>query len=131
MKYEDWMNKRIGHNEQITYHPLREDLRNIFNVTAAWEWFYTIDKKEYGYRNLIFSWFDTYDKNDILNNTNSNSPDGFPTEAWMIIVSILGKFKPELVHKMLIEGLMQRLNITDNCDRLLTLHNIAAQAARK
>jgi hypothetical protein len=130
MKYEDWMKKRVGHNEHITYHPLREEFRQKFNATAAWEWFYTIDKKEYGYRNLIFSWFDTYD--DSYNTTNTNSPAGFPSEAWMIIVSIIAKFKPAYVHMMLGEGLLVRLNITDkDCTDVLTIHQIAAEAARR
>ena len=119
MTYEDWMKKRISHMEHITYHPLREDLRRKFNATAAWEFYKTIDKKEYGYRNLIFSWFDTM---------SSNSPSGFPTEAWMVVISILGKFKPAYVHMMLGEGLQMRLNITD---KTLSIHQIVAEAARR
>jgi len=133
MTYEDWLHKRVSHNEHITYHPLREEFRHKFNATAAWNWFYSIDKKEYGYRNLIFSWFDTYDNND--NNreqTNSNSPAGFPNEAWMIIVSIIAKFKPAYMHMMLGEGLLARLNITDkDCKEVLSIHQIAAEAGRR
>ena len=129
MKYEDWIKKRIGHNEHITYHPLREEFRQKFNATAAWEWYYTVDKKEYGYRNLIFSWFDTYDS---IDQTNSNSPAGFPAEAWMIIISILGRFKPAYVHMMIGEGLLARLNIPDkDCKEVWSLHQIAAEAGRR
>lgn len=113
----------MKHKEQthqhITYHPIREDLLKKFDSNAAYEFFKTMDNGPYGMRNFVFSWFDT---------SEGNLPHDIPTEFLGLFVSILGKFKFDLMRRLVGEGLQNRLNIID---RDMTIPQITAEAARR
>lgn len=85
--------------------------RKIFNETAAYEWFKTVEGLPYGYHNFLFGWVDTTDK---------SYPPLLDPELVPVVFSILEKFVPNVVDIFLNQALNKRLK-TDN----LTLAEIA------
>lgn len=63
--WQEWWELALkdNSNPQIALLPLRPDLREKFNSTAAWEYARSMSGKPYGYHNMIFSWIDTMSDN--------------------------------------------------------------------
>ena len=68
--------------------PLKEEYRELFNETAAWEFFNSTEGDPYGYYNFIFGWIDTpYD----------NLPQVLPAYLATIAISVLESIDPDTV----------------------------------
>ena len=96
---------------------MRKEIRDAFNVTAAIEWFKTVEGTPYGIHNMIFSWIDT---------PNSSFPPLLTPDLAAVIFSIIEKVDPALVKSFIGEALNHRLNTTN-----LTLEEIATVISKK
>lgn len=59
-KWKKWA-QNAGMNVALL--PLRPEIREKFNNTAAVEWFKTVEGLPYGYHNFLFGWIDVPEKN--------------------------------------------------------------------
>jgi hypothetical protein len=59
--WKEW--KKYAHNAgfNVAVLPLSPESRAKFNVTAAVEWFKSVEGMPYGYHNFLFGWIDTPD----------------------------------------------------------------------
>jgi predicted RecB family nuclease len=79
---------------------MREDVRARFNVTAAWEWFKTVEGYPYGYHNFIFGWFDTPDK---------SLPPITDIDFLYVVFELVHNFIPAGIDSLVGEALNKRL----------------------
>jgi len=82
---------------------MREDIRAKFNVTAAAEWFKTVEGYPYGYHNFIFGWFDTPDK---------SLPPITDLDFLAVVFEVLHHLIPAGIDSLVGEALNKRLNTT-------------------
>jgi len=97
--------------------PLREEIRNKFNVTAATEWFKSLEGTPYGYHNFIFGWYDMQ---------GNGLPPITDVNFIFVVFEMLEKVLPKVVTQFLGEALNKRLNTTD-----LKLADIALTATER
>ena len=117
-KYEDFVKYAMDTERSVVILPMKEELRKKFNEKKAIQWFLKeAEGLDYGYKNFIFSWIDTKDK---------NLPFITSHELVEIIFSIIEKFNRKLSEKMVGEGLNLRLGTKG-----LSIPEIIAKAAKK
>jgi len=61
--YKQWLQLAKAASYQVTHAPLSEANRAIFNSTAAWNYFKTVEGYQYGYVNQFWGWLDTDEQN--------------------------------------------------------------------
>ena len=57
--YKQWLEWADNADVSVTILPLKPEIREKFNATAAYEWFKTVEGLPYGYHNFLFGWIDT------------------------------------------------------------------------
>jgi len=60
--FKDWVKYANNAGFNVVWLPLRKELREKFNETAAVEFFKSVEGLPYGYHNFLFSWLDTPDQ---------------------------------------------------------------------
>jgi hypothetical protein len=117
-KWDDWVVQANNADFSVAILPLSEEYRKRFNVTAALEWFENgIEGLDYGYRNFLFSWIDTKDK---------NFPDMVDYQMFLPLFGLVAKIVPSAIETIGGEALNMRLG-TKN----LTFPQCVAEAARR
>eukprot|EP01084_Bolivina_argentea_P006551 12433_1 len=62
-EFHEWMTNAHLAGYQVVWEPLSDELRAKFNVTAALEFFKTVEGLNYGYQTMLLSWIDTEEDN--------------------------------------------------------------------
>jgi len=70
---------------------LKDELRAIYNETAVYEWFKTVEGTPYGYHNFLFGWIDT---------VNDNYPDLLSTEVLQCLFGLAEKIIPDSIESL-------------------------------
>jgi len=58
-KWDKWIKQATNADFHVTWMPLSEEKRAIFNQEAAEEFFFSTQGLPYGYHNFLFGWIDT------------------------------------------------------------------------
>lgn len=98
--YIQWM-KVLGPEYMVSILRLREDLQEIFNASAAAEFFKSVEGLPYGNENFIYGWIDTM---------NGNYPPPLNAEEIPAVLVLGNALFPTFVNLGVGEGLNQRLN---------------------
>ena len=61
--YKQWIQYAKNCDFHVAVLPLKDEMREKFNHTAALKWFESVEGMPYGYHNFLFSWIDTEDEN--------------------------------------------------------------------
>ncbi|XP_073312751.1 uncharacterized protein [Primulina huaijiensis] len=91
-------------NPHIALLPLRPELREKFNESAAWEYARSMSGRPYGYHNLIFSWIDT---------VSGNYPEPLDAHLVASCMTVWTQMQPSYAANLWIEALNKRLG-TEN-----------------
>lgn len=112
-KFSQWIEWARNAGFNVAVLPLSPESRAIFNETAAYEWFKTVEGLPYGYHNFLFGWIDTPDKSypPLLD------PDLLP-----VIFSVLEKLLPNVVNIFYTQALNKRLGTTVNSKIFMRIH---------
>lgn len=62
-KFDQWVKWASDCSFNVVILPLKPEIQAIFNETAAYEWFKTVEGMPYGYHNFAFGWIDTPTQN--------------------------------------------------------------------
>lgn len=62
-KFSQWIQWADNASFNIVVLPLKPEVQALFNETAVYEWFKTVEGTPYGYHNFAFGWFDTPSSN--------------------------------------------------------------------
>jgi hypothetical protein len=105
--------------ENFSLLQLRDDLRSKFNVGKAWQTFYSLQGKPYGFENIIFSFWDT--PNDSFTHLAS-------VDFVMTYIGILQKIPKakEMVSRLFDDGFNNRLGTSG-----LNFNQIIEESARR
>ena len=57
--FSQWIKWASNASFNVALLPLRPEVRAVFNETAVYEWFLTVQGMPYGYHNFVFGWIDT------------------------------------------------------------------------
>ena len=112
--FKEWLRESDGHAIVL---PLREDVRERFNASAALDFFLSINGMPYGMHNYLFGWLDT---------PISPWPALLPPEILPVLMGVLEGLSPEYANILVGEALNHRLGT-----RGLSLSEVAAEAARQ
>jgi hypothetical protein len=116
-KWEYWIQHAANADFEVAILPLSEENSKKFNVQKALERFRSLAGLDYGYRNFLFGWIDTADK---------NLPYWVDFDILGSIFTLLERVAPSVVKMIIGEALNNRMGTQD-----LTVPQIAAVAARK
>jgi len=116
-KWSTWIQWAHNADFNVAILPLKEEYRKKLNVKKSIEWYNSIEGTPYGYRNFLFSWIDTPDK---------NFPNLLDAETVILVFSILEKISKSTVDTILGEALNMRMGTKDK-----PIHEIAYEAAKK
>jgi len=100
-KYEDWIQYCWEGDCLVTWLPLKEEYRQKFNATAAWDWFVNgIEGLPYGHHNFIYGWIDTAEH---------SFPPLLRPELLAPAMSVIEKANPTAADAIYTAGLNMRL----------------------
>lgn len=116
-KWSVWVEWAHNADFNVAILPLKEEFRSKLDVEKAVKWFESIEGTPYGYRNFLFSWIDT---------PNKNLPVIVDHETLILIFSILEKISRSTVDLILGEALNMRVG-----GKGLLIHEVAYEAAKK
>ena len=121
--YNDFMDSH-RHSSQIVWAPLKKEYRDIYNETAAEEFFHTVEGIDYGFRTLLYGWMD-----DEILNLPCLPPD-FSSNCgtWSYFETSLAEIDRKTSFGEMIwnPGIAKRLNVSDQL-RTSELYMIAAE----
>ena len=98
--YKQWIQYAKNCDFQVAVLPLKDELRQKFNRTAAQQWFESVEGMPYGYHNFLFSWIDTEDE---------NYPPALPKEFIGIGFEIFGQLMPSVIDTFFLQAMNFRL----------------------
>lgn len=116
-KWSEWVQWAHNADFHVAILPLKEEIRQKFDVNAAFNWFLTMEGHHYGYHNFLFGWIDVPE---------AFLPDLIESETLLLIFSTLGKISRSVNSVIIEEGLNLRLS-TQN----LSIAQATAEAARR
>jgi hypothetical protein len=116
-KWDEWIQHAFDADFSVAVLPLSDEFRSKLNVTKALEFFEGAEGLDYGYRNFLFSWIDTKDK---------NFPDLIDHQLFLTLFGLIHKIVPSAIDTIVGEALNMRLK-TKN----LTISQATAEAARR
>jgi hypothetical protein len=61
--FQDWLKNARAAGYNVVHAPLAPKYTEVFNATAALEWFRTVEGLDYGYHTMLWSWIDTVNDN--------------------------------------------------------------------
>lgn len=118
-KFKQWVQWAHNADFNVAILPLREEIRQKFDVEKAIKWFTGgIEGLNYGYHNFLFSWIDTAHENF---NTNI-----LQSETLLSVFSILEKVTKPTATTIIGEALNQRTKTKG-----LSIPQVTAEAARQ
>lgn len=80
--------------------PLKEELREKFDLEKALQYFYNLEGTPYGFHNFVFGWIDT---------ENESVPPALDIEFIYVVFNILEKISRYTTDRLLGEALNKRL----------------------
>ncbi len=116
-KWSTWVEWAHRADFHVAILPLREEYRNKLNVEKAIQFFESIEGTPYGYRNFLFSWIDTSDK---------NIPKFVDHETISLLFTIVEKVSRTAVDTILGEAINIRVGTKGKL-----IHEVAYEAAKK
>eukprot|EP01101_Sappina_pedata_P000611 TRINITY_DN10808_c0_g1_i1.p1 TRINITY_DN10808_c0_g1~~TRINITY_DN10808_c0_g1_i1.p1 ORF type:complete len:556 (+),score=249.71 TRINITY_DN10808_c0_g1_i1:125-1792(+) len=103
-----WLDQARNASFNFVHVPLSPQMKAKFNVTAAVDFFKSVEGLPYGYNNFLFGWLDT---------TEDNYPclppkyeDCLSSHFMQVLAGIVDRFDPPLAHKMFNQALNKRIN---------------------
>jgi len=106
-EYTQWLAQAKSAGFQVTHAPLSPTYRAMFNETAAWNYFKTVEGFEYGFYNQFWGWLDT---------DNDNYPCLPPDwkyclvyQHFEILTGLVDKWNPALCDQFFKQGMNLRL----------------------
>ena len=118
-KFKQWIQWAHNADFNVAILPLREEIRQKFDVEKALKWFTSgIEGLNYGYHNFLFSWIDT-----PYENFNSKI---LQAEVLLSVFSVLEKVTKPTADTIIGESLNLRVGTKG-----LTIPQVAAEAARQ
>jgi hypothetical protein len=117
-KWDTWVGQAFNASFNVALMPLSNEMRARFNATKAMEWFTGgIEGLDYGFKNMLFSWIDTPDK---------NFPMFVDPELFIPLLGIADKLIPFAINLIGGEALNMRMGT-----RNLTYAQVVAVGARR
>ena len=98
--YKQWVQYAKNCDFHVAVLPLKDELRQKFNKTAAQQWFESVEGMTYGYHNFLFSWIDTEDE---------NYPPAMPKELIPIAFEMFGQIMPSVIDTFFLQAMNHRL----------------------
>jgi hypothetical protein len=103
-EYSEWLQLAKNSGYAVAIIPMKPEVRAKFNVTAAWEWYRSVEGMPYGYHNFLFTGIDTkYD----------NAPPLFDHDLFVAFISIMSNLQPNFIKAVWDAPINKRLG-TDN-----------------
>jgi len=107
--YKQWLLQAKNASYQVTHAPLSPANAKLFNATAAWEFFTTVEGYEYGYYNMFWGWIDT-----AVDNYPCLPNDNFTTYCLTyhhveFLSGLFEKLSPALADQFFLQSLNLRL----------------------
>jgi hypothetical protein len=103
-KWEDWKRQAKNADFNVVHLPLRKEFAEKFDENKAWEFFRETEGMPYGYRNFLFGWIDTPDR---------NFPSVLDINFAFLAFRLLEKIAHPLTDQLLKEGLNWRVGGKD------------------
>jgi len=116
-KWADWLKQAEDADYHVTWHRMREEIRQNFDVQKAIDFFNDTEGLPYGYHNFLYGWIDSAE---------DNWPPLLPKQLVPVVFSMIEQIKPDLAFNFFAEALNFRLGTTG-----LTIEQIAEAAAKK
>lgn len=114
--WKEWKQYAQNAGFNVAHLPLRQEIRQKFNNTAAAEWFKTVEGVPYGYHNFLFGWIDT---------EKDNLPAILDINFVYTIFTLIEKFVPAVSKSLVGEAVNKRLG-TNNLN-LVQLYEVMYQ----
>jgi len=122
--FSQWVTQAHEADYNVLHLPLSPEAVQNFNVTAAVEWFSTVEGLPYGFNNMLFCWVDTE-----TGNYPCLPPDWgtcLPPEVVEWLAGFVDRIDPQLADKMFNLALNKRLNNT----QVLRVPDVVYQASQ-
>jgi len=103
-KWETWKKQAFDADFNVVHLPLRKEFAEKFDEDKAWAWFRETEGMPYGYRNFLFGWIDTPDR---------NFPPILDINFAYLAFRMLEQMAPPLTDMLLKEGLNWRVGGTN------------------
>lgn len=103
-EYREWLHHADLGDGNVVLVRLKKELRDKLDVVGMWSAFRAIQGTPYGFNNFIFGSQDT---------TDQNRPDYIDPNFTVLLAGFLYQFAPDLMKRVLINGLNMRLGTTD------------------
>jgi hypothetical protein len=106
--WNTWIEQCRNASFNLVHVPLSPQYRDMYNATAAYEYFLTVQGMPYGYHNFLFGWIDT-----VSDNFPCLPPDYnqcLTTELVMAASGLFDRLDKFLANKMFNEAFNKRLN---------------------
>eukprot|EP00698_Gefionella_okellyi_P000297 TRINITY_DN10251_c0_g1_i2.p1 TRINITY_DN10251_c0_g1~~TRINITY_DN10251_c0_g1_i2.p1 ORF type:complete len:438 (-),score=61.82 TRINITY_DN10251_c0_g1_i2:354-1667(-) len=111
--WADWC-RNMNPNRGVYIAKLSPEMRARFNVTAAYEFFLSVEGNPYGWQNYFYGWVDTPE---------GNFPTPLSPQSVPVLISLLEQFDPAEANLAFLPGLNKRLG-TVNLTIVEILHTI-------
>ena len=110
--YEQWLKQAHAADYQVAWAPLSLKYRKMYNETAAYEYFQSVEGYEYGFKTLLWGWLDT-----LTDNFPCLPPDySSNCLQWALLepaLALVDRRIPEIGDMIWNAGLNQRLGTTN------------------
>ena len=101
-KFADWIQLAENADFHLTWHRLRDDVRERFDTEAAIQFFNETEGMSYGYANFLYGWIDTAE---------DNWPPLLPIHFVPDLFSIMQRFAADTTYTFFTEALNRRLGV--------------------
>jgi len=106
--WDRWIIQARNASFNLVHVPLSPFYRSLYNETAAYEFFKTVEGLPYGYHNFLFGWIDT--ANDNFPCLPPDYNQCLTLELVMVVSGIFDKLDHWLANRMFNEAFNKRLN---------------------
>jgi len=106
--WDTWIQQARNASFNLVHVPLSPENRALFNATAAYEYFLTVQGLPYGYHNFLFGWLDT--ESDNLPCVGPDFTQCLTPELVMVFSGLFDRLDKWLANRMFNEAFNKRLN---------------------
>jgi hypothetical protein len=103
-----WLEQARNASFNLVHVPLSQQYSQMYNATAAYEYFLTVEGLPYGYHNFLFGWLDT--ANDNFPCLPPDYNQCLTPQLGMIAAGLVDRLDGMLANKMYNQALNKRLN---------------------
>jgi hypothetical protein len=106
--YRQWLDQANAAGYNVVFAPLTEKARSQYNEQAAIDFFKTVEGLDYGYKTLLWGWFDT-PKDNLPCLPPDYKSNCIQFEFFEVLFGLIDKAAPELADEFVIEAWNLRL----------------------